>query len=96
VCHPYANDPEGNKAKVREICRGIKEEGHLPVAPQIYLDQFVSEEREREYALEACLDLLVICGEMRVYGSYISKGMAEEINFAQWARIKIERINTWL
>ena len=58
VCHPFSDDPEGNMEKVRRICREICDTGHIPIAPQIYLPQFMSDEAERERAMEACFQLL--------------------------------------
>ena len=53
-------------------------EGHCPLAPQIYLPQFVDESTERALALKLCLELLALSEEVRVYGEP-SAGMHLEI-----------------
>jgi len=78
VCHPYAGDPEGNRNRVREIARRLALEGHLPIAPQIYLPQFIDEATERDLALTICLAMLALCDELQVYGEP-TEGMRLEI-----------------
>jgi len=53
-------------------------EGCLPLAPQIYLPQFVDEETERSLALNLCFALVAISDEVRVYGEPTA-GMRLEI-----------------
>ena len=82
VCHPFAGEVEANTGRVKVICRALVERGLLPVAPQLYLPQFLDEATDRDRALELCLGLLEVCDEVRVYGSRISPGMRLEIDHA--------------
>jgi len=83
VCHPFADDPEGNVQRVREICRALADSGFLPIAPQVYLPQFIDEDSERAQALSLCLELVGACDEVRAYGDRISAGMRREIEYAE-------------
>ena len=82
ICHPFANDPVGNTRAIRDICRQVVDAGDLPIAPQLYLPQFMSEEREREQAMDFCCAMLAVCDELRIY-SAPSDGMKREIAFAE-------------
>lgn len=83
VCHPFAGDPAGNIERVRGISRLLAAEGVLPVAPHLYLPQFLDERTERDEALRLCLELLRTCDEVRVFGASISPGMRREIEHAR-------------
>ena len=82
ICHPYADAPEENTAKVREIARSLVSERLLPIAPHLYLPQLVDEATDRALALRLCLDLVDICDEVWVHGGRITAGMAREIAHA--------------
>ncbi|KKN10588.1 hypothetical protein LCGC14_1035000 [marine sediment metagenome] len=90
VCHPYSGDPEGNRVKVLRICKMLADRGDLPIAPQIYLPQFVDEATRRKLAMEMCVALLTACDEILVCGGVVSPGMLEEINFANAMGIRPE------
>ena len=79
----FADDPEGNARGVLEICRALTDSGFLPVAPQVYLPQFLDEANERDRALSLCLELVGACDEVRVYGGRITSGMRREIEYAE-------------
>lgn len=81
VCHPYAADPPKNVARVHAIARGLSSEGLLPIAPHIYLPQLFDEATQRDEALQACLELVGLCDEVRAYGPP-SDGMVIEIEHA--------------
>ena len=83
VCHPFVADPEDNADRVRALCRVLVECGVLPVAPQIYLPQFIDEATHRDRAIQLCLGLLEVCDEVRVYGGPITSGMRQEIEYAE-------------
>ena len=83
VSHPFAGDPKGNIERVRGISRQLAAEGVLPVAPHLYLPQFLDERTERDAALRLCLELLGTCDEVRVFGAAISPGMQREIEHAR-------------
>lgn len=82
VCHPFADDIEGNVLKVRAISRRLLDAGVFPVAPHLYLPQLLDEATEREKALAWCLELLDTCDEVRVFGGRITAGMKRELECA--------------
>ncbi len=83
ICHPYAGDPEGNRQKVLLICKDFVRCGLLPIAPQVYLPQFIDEETQRDVALEMCLRLLTLCDVVAICGEKVrTAGMTTEIALA--------------
>ena len=93
VCHPFADDPEGNAGRVRALCQVLVECGVLPVAPQIYLPQFIDEATHRDRALQLCLGLLDVCDEVRVYSGRITSGMRLEIEHAEALGIPVRFVD---
>jgi len=89
VCHPFGADPKGNAEIIRRICRELVERGEVPVAPQLYLPEFIDEELERETALDLCLELVGTCDELRVFGPRISAGMQREMARARALRLPV-------
>lgn len=89
VCHPFGADPAGNAHIIRRLCRGIVDDDQVPIAPQLYLPEFIDEELERERALDLCLELVRSCDELRVFGNRISAGMQRELAFARALRLPI-------
>ena len=94
ICHPYASDPMGNEAAVREICRAIARGGMLPIGPHIYLPQFMDETTQREEALSMCVRLLDLCDEVQIYGDEVTAGMSREIDHAKQLGIPVRWMNT--
>lgn len=78
VSRAYAAEPEVSRREVAAIAEGLSVAGHLPIAPQIYLPQFIDEATERDLALSLCLALVALSDEIRVYGEQ-SAGMRLEI-----------------
>ena len=68
--------------------------GRIPIAPHIYLPQFISEETEREKAMAINMELLRLCGELWVFGDVISEGMRKEITRAREIGIPVRRFRT--
>ncbi len=83
VCHPYSNNPPENCECIRRHCRALAMAGLVPIAPQLYLPEFIDEECERDLALSLCLELVATCDEVRIFGAVISPGMQREIQFAR-------------
>jgi hypothetical protein len=46
VCHPYTNDPDGNKAKVDKICKDVLKQGVLPISP-LHLFGYMQDDAHR-------------------------------------------------
>lgn len=84
ICHFYGEDPVASKKSVQNICRTLVGLNNfiLPIAPQLYFDQFSSDEKDRDKVMSWCLDLIMSCDELLVFGPKMSKGMVEEIIFA--------------
>jgi hypothetical protein len=91
IAHPFADDSSGNAVRVRGIARPLAEEGLLPLAPHIYLPQFLSEATERDLALRLCLRLVALCDELRIRGPEITEGMRLEIAQAERLGIPVVR-----
>jgi hypothetical protein len=88
VCHPFARDPGKSFRRVSEICLRLASEGIFPIAPQIYLPQFLDESNQRNLALRLCRELVRISDEIRVYGDP-TEGMRMEIAEARRLGIPI-------
>jgi dienelactone hydrolase len=78
ISHPYAGDPDRNRARVRGIARRLAFDGHLPLAPHLYLPQFLNDASERDLALGICLGLMRLADEVRLYGKP-TEGMRVEV-----------------
>lgn len=78
VCHPFAGGQAENISSIRKVCRSVVGEGCIPLAPPLFLPQFVDEETERDRALSICLRLVGVVDELRVCGKP-SPGMSLEI-----------------
>ena len=72
------------------IARELAQEGDLPLAPQIYLPNFIDEACERKLALGVCLRLLTLADEMWAYGEP-TDGMRLEIAEADRLGIPVVR-----
>lgn len=83
VCHPFSHDPAGNIERVRAISGHLVASGYLPIAPHLFLPQFVDEATDRETALDLCVELLATCDEVRVYGGIVTEGMERELREAK-------------
>ena len=83
VCSPYSGDIEYNVEFARKASRFVVDQGHIPITPHLFLPQFISEETERELAMEINTELLEICDELWFFGDKISMGMDYEIRFAE-------------
>lgn len=84
ICSPLRGDYVANTAAARGYCREAVDAGHLPVAPHIYLTQFLDDDKpeERRLGLELGQQLLKDCDELWVYGEP-SEGMKAEIELAK-------------
>jgi hypothetical protein len=82
----YAGDVEANTARARRYCRYVTDQGGIPLAPHLYLPQFLDEKTERDLALFMDIALLSKCAELWVFGDIISDGMQKEIEYARRKR----------
>ena len=85
ICSALRGDMEENIRKARIYCEYVvREYGMLPIAPHIYLTQFLNDENteDREFGLKAGLSLLSECDELWYFGDQVTRGMADEICYA--------------
>lgn len=89
VAHPFSGDVAVNIGRVRAICRAIVDEGHVPIAPHLYLPAFIDETTERDLALRLCTELVACCDALWLYGTRITPGMEKEIAAAHGRGIPV-------
>ena len=94
ICSPYRDNPRVNVMRARQYCKFAVSKGRIPIAPHLYFPQFMSEEREREKAMDMNFELLRLCGEVWVFGEQITEGMAAEIAHAGRLRKKSRYFTT--
>lgn len=95
ICSPYSGDIETNIKKARTFCRFAIEKNHIPLAPHLLFPQFMDDDdpKQRELAMFMNMVLLGKCNELWVFGSTISKGMAQEIEKAKKRKQLIRYFN---
>ena len=91
ICSPYRGDTKKNAAAAIEYCRYAIDKGVIPIAPHIYMTQFLNDDipEQRELGLQIGLEALADCSEVWVFGDYISEGMKQEIVTALEAGQKV-------
>ena len=92
ICSPYRGDVEKNVERARAYCKSATRAGFIPVAPHIYLTQFMDDNlnTSRRIALEMGLVMLEKCIEVWVFGDNITDGMRGEIEHAQEKGIPVK------
>ena len=90
ISHPYSGNQDRNRTVVLSLVRRLALDGHLPIAPQLFLPQFLDEATERDLALRLCLRLVALADEVRVYGEP-TEGMRLEIAEAERLGIPVVR-----
>ena len=93
VASPFAGDEARNAENAARYCRFVVDSGAIPLAPHLFLPQFMSEATEREEAMFMNMVFLGRCEELWVFGSVITKGMATEIARAERKRMTIRYFN---
>ena len=82
---PYRGDEEANRRRAARYCAyAINVQGAIPIAPHLYVSEFLPEHSAggRERAIELCLDWMKTCDELWVAPRVISAGMEREIHLA--------------
>jgi hypothetical protein len=101
VCHPYSDNVPLNVARVTGICRAITEAGHVPLAPHLFLGDYVAEATHRDLAMAHCNRLVEVCDQLWIfypgkdlYDFGVSPGMQVEIAHARqaWGATAAQRI----
>jgi hypothetical protein len=96
IAHPVGGDVKGNIKKILQIVRSINlsEPSVIPFVP--YMSDIMAmnddqpEERKRGLSNDFYIIQSGIVDELRLYGSGISKGMAQEIFHAFSAQVPIK------
>lgn len=91
ICHPFGADPRGNAERVRKICRWFAQQGYLPLAPHIYLPQFLDELTERQIAMDLCRRLIALADELLVFGEPTA-GMLMEMEEARRLEVPVVHV----
>ena len=89
VCSPYSGDVQRNTEMARRYSRYAIDQGYIPITPHLWLPGILSEETERERAIEIDLQLLDLVSELWVCGDVVSEGMKREIDHATEAGIPV-------
>ena len=81
IASPYRGDTKTNVRNAIRYCNFAKQQGKFPVAPHIWLPQFLDDnnEGERKLALNVGLYHLAQCSEIWVFGNKVTEGMQGEI-----------------
>ena len=81
ICSPYAGDTETNASNARLYCRFAVERNCFPIAPHLFIPQFLDDtvEEERDLGLLFSRVLLGKCAELWVFGDTVTAGMSSEI-----------------
>lgn len=85
ICSPLRGDYDKNIDNATSYSRAAFIRGYIPITPHIYFTRFLNDEnsKERSMAMEAGLQLLLMCSELWVFGlDHPSEGMQAEIAFA--------------
>lgn len=85
ICSPLSGAAAENKEKARKYCRFAVDTGYIPLAPHIYLTQFMNDDSPAERDLALFMDIVFLskCAELWVFGETVSKGMGIEIERAK-------------
>lgn len=94
ICSPYLGNPRVNVMRARGYCKFAVGKGKIPIAPHLYFPQFMPEATERDAAMRMNFKLMEICGDLWVFGSDISEGMAAEIAEAKRQGKIVRRFTT--
>ncbi|WP_395073851.1 helix-turn-helix domain-containing protein [Flavobacterium sp.] len=99
VAHPVSGDVKGNIEKILAIVREINltEKNVVPFVPYLAdvmaMNDDEPEERRKGISNNICYLQSGIVKELRVYGDFISKGVAEEIAIARQYKIPVVYFN---
>lgn len=91
ICSPLHGDIERNIEKAKLYCEAAIINHIIPIAPHVYLTQFLNDENpdERMVGIEMGIELLKKCDELWVFGNKITEGMDLKIKIAKQLKIPI-------
>ncbi len=93
ICHPYSFGVEENVSTVTTMARAILSRGDAPVAPHLYLPQFLTEATERREAVWMCKRLMDAATVMYVSRVRLTPGMEEDLEYAASIGLPIRFVN---
>ena len=79
ICSPFSGDVTHNTEMASRYSRFAVDQGYVPITPHLYLPLFISEETERELAINSGLRLIDVCSELWVCGDRISEGVTNDL-----------------
>ena len=85
ICSPCRGNYEMNMDNAASYNRAAFTRGYIPITPHLYFTRFMNDEnsKERSMAMDAGLQLLLMCSEVWVFGlDHPSEGMQAEIAVA--------------
>ena len=97
ICSPLRGNVGRNIENARRYARYVVRRcGAIPVAPHLYFTRFLNDDspEEREFGIQAGLELLRMCEVVWVFGTKITEGMRREIEFAREIGIPVGFIGT--
>ena len=89
-------DVYGNTKKYKQYariyCRIAWDKGLFPIAPNLYLPQFLDDTKTAEISdvRKLCCKALEVCAEVWVFGTTITKDMQAEIERAKELKIPVK------
>jgi hypothetical protein len=91
ICSPYRGNTNVNIENARRYSRFAVRNHSIPFAPHLLFPQFMDDtlDEERQTAMSMNHVMLTKCGELWVFGSSISEGMAQEIKWAKRRHMQI-------
>ena len=92
ICSPYSGNVQHNIEMACRYSRFAVDEGYVPITPHLWLPFFLSEETERELAIDLDLRLMDVCSELWVCGDLIGDGMRREMAYAADLGIPIQHV----
>lgn len=96
VCSPLRGDTELNIDRALRYSRFVFVKGGIPLAPHTIFTRFLDDEipEERKAGMEMGLRLMRNCDELWAFGKKITKGMAQEIEWAKRLGLPVIRFDT--
>lgn len=87
ISHPYSNDPKGNKRKVEDICKYLKNKGMIPISPLHLFAFYEGDEGSRDKIMEYCYHLMDKCVADFMFGT--APGCLDEARYARKIKIPV-------
>uniref|UniRef100_A0A6M3L853 DUF7768 domain-containing protein n=1 Tax=viral metagenome TaxID=1070528 RepID=A0A6M3L853_9ZZZZ len=90
ICHPYSDDPAGNRERALEWARSAVDDGHTPICVHAMMHHYMDEDTERCRIMDQCLDLVACSDELWVCAGHLSAGMWDEVSYAHACGVHVK------